>query len=363
MESLTAVSNQSTTPRALLQRLPLVTLYLTERCNSRCVSCDYWRNGQADISLDSVTALLPSLAALGTRVILVSGGEPLVHPEWAAIAQVLRGQGLTLWLLTSGLSLAKHATKVAALFQSVTVSLDGTTRETYAAIRGLDAFDNVCAGIRTAVDAGASVSVRVTVQRANYRELPCLVELARRMGAQQVSFLAADVSNPHVFGRKNGSGSDVGLRPDDLPRLEQVLNVMEQEHAADFGSGFIAESPRKLRRILQYYSALCGRGAYPPVRCNAPEFSAVIDAQGQVRPCFFIPGPPKAERDRSNFEATLNDDSMVALRRTIREGRRAECATCVCPMWRDLDTVTGLQLAPLRHATPQARTQHEQPAG
>jgi Fe-coproporphyrin III synthase len=341
---VSAVSQQTTASGSLLGRLPLATLYLTERCNSRCVSCDYWRNGRADISRDSVAALLPGLASLGTRAILISGGEPLVHPEWAEIAGVLRERGFTLWLLTSGLSLTKHAAKVAGLFQSVTVSLDAATRETYVAIRGLDAFDTVCAGIRAAVDAGVSTSVRVTVQRANYRELPCLVVLAQRMGTQQISFLAADVSNPHVFGRREGAGPDVALRPDDLPGLERVLTVMEAEQAADFRSGFIAESPSKLRRILQYYSALCGRAAYPAVRCNAPEFSAVIDAEGRLRPCFFIPGPPDVRRHGS-FEETLNDDAMVALRRAIREGRRSECKTCVCPLWRNPDAVAGLNLS------------------
>ena len=47
--------------------LPLVTLYLTERCNSRCVTCDYWRHGRKDVTLESVQRLLPDLAALRTR--------------------------------------------------------------------------------------------------------------------------------------------------------------------------------------------------------------------------------------------------------------------------------------------------------
>ena len=38
-------------PDAELARLPLVTLYLSDRCNSRCVSCDYWRHGSADMNL------------------------------------------------------------------------------------------------------------------------------------------------------------------------------------------------------------------------------------------------------------------------------------------------------------------------
>ena len=40
-----------------LHRLPLVTLYLTERCNSRCVTCDYWRHGRADMNLAAVKRL------------------------------------------------------------------------------------------------------------------------------------------------------------------------------------------------------------------------------------------------------------------------------------------------------------------
>src|SRR5258706_13667352 len=87
-----------------LNRLPLVTLYLTERCNSRCVTCDYWRHGRADMNLDAVKRLLPSLGRLGTQVALLSGGEPLLNPEWPSIARALRDAGLKVWLLTSGLA-------------------------------------------------------------------------------------------------------------------------------------------------------------------------------------------------------------------------------------------------------------------
>ena len=81
-----------------LRRLPLVTLYLTERCNSRCVTCDYWRHGTADMNLAAVTRLLPELERLRTQVVLVSGGEPLLNPQWGQIAELLRARGLKLWL-------------------------------------------------------------------------------------------------------------------------------------------------------------------------------------------------------------------------------------------------------------------------
>jgi Fe-coproporphyrin III synthase len=334
MEALSAASAARAAPDATLQRLPLVTLYLTERCNSRCVTCDYWRHGRVDMNLASVQRLLPSLTRLRTRAVLLSGGEPLLNPQWAEIAQLLKAQGLSTWLLSSGLSLAKHARRAAQLFDAITVSMDGTNARTYAAIRGLDAFDKVCEGVAAAADAGARVSLRVTLQRANYRELPAFVGLARQLGACQISFLAVDVANPHAFGRSDDFAADLALQPHDLPQFEQLLSSLEQRRAEDFHSGFIAESPQKLRRILQYFSAVCGQGPYPAVLCNAPEFSAVIDAHARVQPCFFIAGPPGPAL-LDDLPAVLNAAAMTSLRGDIRQRRRPECNTCVCSMWRE----------------------------
>jgi MoaA/NifB/PqqE/SkfB family radical SAM enzyme len=288
------------------------------------------------MDLAAVTSLLPSLAQLQTQVVLLSGGEPLLNPDWEAIAQALRSNGLKVWLLTSGLALAKHARRAAALFETITVSLDGTDPATYAAIRGLDAFHKVCEGIQAAAAHGVPPVIRVTLQRANYRQLPAFVDLAKDLGARRVSFLAVDVANPHAFGRTDDFVSDLALRPEDLPQLEHILDSMNQAYRQDFRSGFIAESPDKLRRISQYFAAIHGLGPYPPVRCNAPEFSAVIGATGRVQPCFFISGPSDAPV-RADFPSILNSREMVALRADIRAGVRAECKTCVCSMWRDLD--------------------------
>jgi MoaA/NifB/PqqE/SkfB family radical SAM enzyme len=301
------------------------------------------------MTVQSVARLLPSLAALQTEVVLLSGGEPLLNPEWAQIAALLKNSGLKLWLLTSGLSLAKHSSRAAQFFEAITVSLDGTDAETYAAIRGLNAFDQVCAGIRAAAATGVPVGVRVTVQRANYRQLPDFIELAQRSGAHQVSFVAVDVANPHAFGRLDKFDGDLALQAQDLPVLEQLLARLERDFAAEFRSGFIAEKPHKLRRIHQYFAALCGTAEYPSVRCNAPEFSAVIGATHQVSPCFFIRGPANVP-PQGDLEGVLNDEPMRALRQSIRSGGRRECATCVCALWRDPGSRAVSDFLPHRQA-------------
>jgi MoaA/NifB/PqqE/SkfB family radical SAM enzyme len=319
-------------------RYPLITLYLSERCNSRCVSCDYWRYGSRDLSLDDVKKMLPEFSALGVRDVLISGGEPLLNREWSSIAQLLHDAGFDLWLLTSGLSLAKSAGVVAPYFQSVPVSHAGACAGTYAANRGVDAFDRVCDGIRAAAAAGIPTGLRVTLQKGNFRELSEFVSLARELDAFRISFLAVDVSNPHAFAREHGSAPDLALAADELAEFEACLDALEVRHAEAFKSGFIAESPARLRRIGAYFAALQGLAPFPPVRCNAPEFSCVIGADGGVSPCFFIPGPSAGPR-APKLEAAVSSNAMRELRATIRSGGRPECVTCVCSMWRDPDSL------------------------
>jgi Fe-coproporphyrin III synthase len=315
-----------------LASLPLAIVYVTDRCNSRCVTCDYWRHGQTNLPLAQAERLARELPALGTQVVLLSGGEPLLHPKWAEIAAMFHAAGLRVWLLTAGLSLARHAERAAALCETITVSLDGATAPTYQAIRGVEAFTAVTDGVRAAVARGVPVTLRCTVQRANYTELPALVRLGHDLGVRQVSFLAVDVSTHVAFARAEDYNQSMALQPEDLPRFAAVLDELERSHAADFEAGFIAERPAKLRRLHQYFAALAGEGEFPPVACNAPRFSAVIGADGQLQPCYFIPGTGRLN-GRPLIEA-LNTSAAVALRRDIRAGQRVECARCVCAMRR-----------------------------
>jgi len=87
------------------------------------------------------------------------------------------------------------------------------------------------------------------------------------------------------------------------------------------------------------FAAIQGRATFPKVRCNAPEYSAVIGATGQVHPCFFISGPSHAKLGDGDLYGVLNGGDMGALRAAIRDNGRAECKTCVCSLWRDTDNI------------------------
>src|SRR5579862_9664362 len=183
--------------------LPLLIFYPTGRCNSRCMSCDWWKqSGADDLTLEEIERMAASLPALGTRLVLFSGGEPLLRPEVFDAARMFRAQGMTLHLLTSGVLLERCAVDVAREFSRVIVSLDAATEELYQTIRGVAALTMVEKGVAKlrALTNGLPVTARSTIHRLNFRELPKLIDHAHAMALDGISFLPADISSS-AFGR------------------------------------------------------------------------------------------------------------------------------------------------------------------
>ena len=317
--------------------LPLLIFYPTGRCNSRCVSCEWWKqSGADDLTLDEIARLAGALPALGTRMVVFSGGEPLLRPEVFDAAQLFRARGMTLHLLTSGVLLERCAPRVAQYFSRVIVSLDAASASLYETVRGVDALAIVGRGVarlrRTAPH--IPVSGRATLHRANFRELPRLIEHAKSLGLDRISFLPADISSLG-FGRAVAP-SDGGLALDagEIDEFEALVERTIAIYAGDFESGFVAESPDKLRRLPRYYAALRGAGAFPRVSCNAPWVSVVVEASGSVRPCFFH---GSIGNIREAPLATIVGRDLRAFRESFDVGADPVCARCVCALktsWR-----------------------------
>ena len=283
------------TRRDPIERVPVLILFPHERCNCRCLMCDIWKTtGRNQLSPEEVRSWSAEWRRLGVRRVVLSGGEPLMHPRFVALCETLREAGIEITLLSTGLLLAPRAVDVAGLVQDVIVSLDGP-REVHDAIRRVPrAFDRLAEGVRALETAAPSlpVSARCTVQRANARHLRETVAAAREVGLDGISFLAADVS-PGAFGRGASwpevEGESVAVGPEDLPFLAAELDALERDCAAELESGFIVEPVVRLRaRILGHFAAHAGRGDFAPITCNAPWVSAVIEADGTVRPLSLI---------------------------------------------------------------------------
>ena len=317
--------------------LPLAIFSPTSRCNSRCMSCDWWKqSGADDLTLDEIEQVADGLSAVGTRVVAFSGGEPLLRPEVFDIARLFRGRGMTLQLLTSGILLERFADRVASHFARVYVSLDAADAERYERIRGVDALPTVVRGVARlrAIAPAMPVTARATLHAANFREMPRLIDFAKSMGVDAISFLPADVSST-AFGRdRRPDPAPLVLDADEIAEFRDIVERTIEAYRPEFDARFVAESPEKLRRLPAYYAALRGDGPFPDVRCHAPWVSVVIDANGAVRPCFFH--APVGNIRRAPLE-TIVARNLSAFRASLDVATDPTCARCVCALkttWR-----------------------------
>lgn len=317
--------------------LPLAVFFPTNRCNSRCLSCDWWKSsGDDDLSLDEIDGVVAGLASLGTRLVLFSGGEPLLRPEVFDIAERFRRAGMALHLHTSGVLLERCAAKVVAHFERVIVSLDAPSEDDYRAVRGVGALRTLERGVALVRELAPRlpVSARSTLHRWNFRHLPSLVEHARAMSLDGISFLAADLGAT-AFGRPgHNSDTALALEREEIVEFADLVERTIVEKADAFADGFIAESPDRLRRLPQYYGALAGLAPFPPVSCHAPYVSVVIEADGSVRPCFFhrVVGSTRTTSLRDIVRRNLPE-----FREGLSVAQNPTCQRCVCSLntsWR-----------------------------
>ncbi len=336
-----AVPGANALPRAdVIEELPILILYPHARCNCRCVMCDIWRvTSRDEITPEEVERWLPEMEGLGVRRVVLSGGEALLHSRLPELCDRLRTAGIGVSVLTTGLLLERDAAWLVDRCDDIVVSLDGPA-ELHNEIRRVPtAFDKLARGVRAvraaAPDGRIRVSARCTVQKRNHRRLRETVAAARALGLDGISFLAADVSS-EAFNREGGwpaeRAAEIALDGDDLRTLAEELHALEVERAADFASGYIAETPAKLRtRLEAHFQGMLGLRELTAPECNAPWVSAVVEADGTVRPCFFQPALGNA-RSAGGIGAVLNSPAAVAWRKGLDVARNEICRRCVCSL-------------------------------
>lgn len=307
--------------------LPLLCIHVTEACDSRCVGCSY--GGAAGPVLSAIDARTLARAAddLDTKVVLVTGGEPLTVPHLAELVCPFRRPGRRIYLATSGTRLAERAPLVLHLFDELFVSLDGPDAATHDAIRGVPTFEALAAGIGAVLSQKDKmpITARCTVQRANIDRIAATARAARAMGIPRISFLPVDTWSS-AFGRREPQPDRLAAL---LPTLEQVEALRQTLPAIEREIG--PELLPNIEVLLHHFDAALGKHPYSPKRCNTPMVSAVVEADGTVRPCFFK--APLGNAKDVKLPAVLNGDAAVALRARLHPATDPECLRCVCPKY------------------------------
>ena len=245
--------------------------HITHRCNLRCSHC-YQDDYSAFSSRKSLEAVLNQysrfLEEYGFKGYLnITGGEPLAHPDLFWLLEEAGNRGITTAVLTNGTLIGRReAAELKRLdVDYVQVSLDGL-RETHDKIRGEGSFDLAIRGIRELKAQGIYVTIAVTAQRENHKELSRLADFCNNLGADKLWF-------------------DRVVIPKDEDKNN--LSLSSKEYSA---------LCRKASRLNRQGKISCARALqFIPCRekniysCNAGNRLLAILADGTVMPCRRLP--------------------------------------------------------------------------
>ena len=81
------------------------------RCNLSCAYCNEYDDHSKPVAIELVCQRLDRLAQLGTNVITISGGEPLLHPDLDAVIARIRQNGMIAGMITNGYLLTAERIK------------------------------------------------------------------------------------------------------------------------------------------------------------------------------------------------------------------------------------------------------------
>lgn len=182
--------------------------YLTEGCNLACRHC--WLAPKLGVTNDQYPSLPVSLFAtaireakpLGLRGVKLTGGEPLLHPDFMRLLDVLRQEELGLTLETNGLLCTPEIAAAIATAPKpfVSVSIDGVDAATHEWVRGVaGSFQAARQAVCNLVAAGIRPQIIFTVMRNNVDQVDAIVRLAEELGAASVKL---NVVQPTARGKK-----------------------------------------------------------------------------------------------------------------------------------------------------------------
>lgn len=282
---------------------PLQSAYLhvTHHCNLNCIGCYSAvdaRNARRDLTLDELRGIIDALADAGCRHVVISGGEPFLRDDLAAIVAYVRERGIaSVDVLTNGTAVTpEKLAAIAPYVGRVSVSFDGPNAEAAPVIRREPLFDRLVAAVEMIREAGIAPHIIPTAHAGNIDALGEYVALADSLGAtMNFSLLSASVENDDL----------AAVLPDDaaLERLAQATLALSRD-----GVPVLSDTPVSTR-----LTTTCG--------CGAGCTMVSVSADGEVFPCHMM-------HDEAFSLGSLLEDSGCLAARHAPAPRVAELAAC-----------------------------------
>lgn len=283
---------------------PLTLLFLVNRgCNLRCGFCELWQ-GKEQVPFEPALRLFDEAVAIGTRTVVLTGGEPLLHPRLPELVRSARDRGLAVNVTSNGTLADRHYDAlIAAGVGSISLSVDGRA-ETHDRLRGqTGAHDRTWAQLRRLVGR-VPLSVYFTVNRENLGELVAVHTAVRALG---VGFDFWPVNDaPALY-----------LRPDQAEAWREAVQALGRVDPE------VAEKAHYYGEALGYFA-----GRQGAVRCLGLVDQYGVRHDGALLPCCVWEGEGLVVGNV--FETPLSElwvrpEVQRARERLWREGCRVGC--------------------------------------
>lgn len=290
------------TRRTARLRVPLTGgINLTERCNLRCVHCCVHsparvaRGFGGELATAEVLRILDEAAAAGCLYFLITGGEPLMRPDFCEVYRRAADNGMVVTVFSNGTCVTDAHVRafVDRPPRHVEITLYGATPETFDRIAQTPgAFRRCMEGVARLREAGLTVDFKTVVMRSNLAEVEAIRKLAGDLGGK--FRLDANLTGTCAGER---DPLDERVTPEDAVRVEALVPR-------------IAEGWRKVMKLG--LSAGDSRRLY---RCGAAQTSFHINSDGRLQPCMMATEPSidlRAMSFRNAWEALASVRSMDA---------------------------------------------------
>ncbi|MFH1437820.1 MAG: radical SAM protein [Pseudomonadota bacterium] len=298
---------------------------ITLACNTSCIHCGSHAGSARKNELDrkEVLDLCDAVAALGVSRVTLSGGEPLVRPDWPGMARRLIEAGVGTDMISNGIAIDERcARRIADLgLRGVTLSIDGT-EAAHDELRGQEgAYRKAMRAALLLRREGVPVGVVTQVNRRNHGDLPQLESALAEAGV-----MGWQLQLTMPMGRCEGGGELVVL-PAEVPSIIRFIVEASARrpfpvYAADNIGWMLRCEP-----LLRTYTRPAGRFFHG---CHAGLSLIGLSSCGDVRGCLSLP-PAFDEGNvrRRDLAAIWRDKELFTYNRKFREEElTGACRTC-----------------------------------
>lgn len=263
----------------------LVFWELTQACALACSHCRAEAQPRRDpneLDRDEAMRLVEQLAELKPPMLVLTGGDPLMRPDVLDIASYATALGIPVSLspsATARLAKSDFSKFVDAGIRRISLSLDGATRESHDAFRGLaGTYDRTMLAIEKAKAAGLGVQINTTLTRGNIDEFPAFRDLMFQIEPEMWSvFIVVPTGRAGI---------------EDLPDKEELEDIFEEMADLAAMAPFAiktTEGPHFRRVLIQRGRSRNGKGMKAPLGIRDGRGIMFIGHDGVVTPSGFLP--------------------------------------------------------------------------